>query len=165
MQRAGERADVRFIVFPAAVHAGEQRRLRNIRQQEVRGECKRLHFLHIQGVKARVQPAVIGHRGINDARPAGYQQRVHNVPDMGDLPAAAEVAGIHRIKAKMRALPVLRNGGYVRRQVAERIARKAAGMRGEHRRGKHRRFHAACREHRQCHRERALAHAGDVLHR
>ena len=41
----------------------------------------------------------------------------------------------------------------------------SAGVRGEHCRGQHRRFHAARRQNRQRHRERALAHTGDVLHR
>ena len=85
---------------------------------------------------------------------------------MGDLLAAAEIAGVHRVEAEPLFLPMLRNGGHVRRQVAERIAREAsAGVRGEHCRGQHRRFHAARRQNRQRHRERALAYTGDVLHR
>ena len=166
MQRGGELFNIRLVIFFAVLHAGEQRRLRDIRKKDVRRERQRLHFLHERGIKPRIELSVIGHGGINDARAARHEQRVHDVPDMGDLLAAAEIAGVHRVEAEPLFLPMLRNGGHVRRQVAERIAREAsAGVRGEYCRGQHRRFHAARRQNRQRHRERALAHAGDVLHR
>lgn len=80
------------------------------------------------------------------------------------LCAIGQIAGIHGVEFHVQPPPVRQIGAHQIRQIYAGNAVEPARMRGEHRGGHGASLHAHRREHGQHHRERAAAHAAQIVH-
>ena len=123
------------------------------------------HGRNVIVVKACVQFTVIRHSRIDDLNAARNDKGVHDALHHLYLLCRAEVSGIQGVKGDPLPHPMVEDGRNIIRQVAIGVALEVTRrVRGEHGRGQNGRFHAAGRQDGKCHRQRALAHAGNVLH-
>ena len=156
-------ADPGFVIAVAILGVGQEAGFGDVRQDDVGGEGKGFHGLHIFMVKGGIKLPVIRHGGIYNAGAAGSGERCNDVFDVVDLAGAAEITRINTVKQNAFLFPVFGDGRDVVGQVTDRKTGKAGRMGGEHGRRENTGFKACRRQNRQGDRERTLPDTGNIL--
>ena len=143
--------------------AGQQRRLRDVRRDDVRAREQAAEGCAHTVVNLGVIAAVVSHDRVDHDQGVRRGDAVERLCEQLRLLGRGEVAGIDPVDARADALPVVRNGQHIVRQVAERPAGELARVRAEHGRGDAGALHARGGDDRQRHGQRALAEPGQIV--
>ena len=128
--------DVCLVVALAVFASGEERRLGDVRNQNISRSAKGLHRLDVVHIEDRIELAVVRHCGVNDADAILGSHSRKDALNVSDLLDAAEVTRVDRAELDIFLLPMRLNRGHIVGEVAEGESAEAARVGGEHGGGK-----------------------------
>ena len=162
-QTGDQSVNVGLVILGAVLHTGQEACLGDVGKQVVCTGAELLHLLHKGHVKSGIQLSVVGHCRVNYHQAALSSGSGNDVLHIFDLLCGTQITGVNTVEGQPLLLPVGTDTGHILRQITEREAGKAHGMGGQDCRGQHAGFNTAGRDNGQGNRQRALAHAGNIL--
>ncbi len=123
------------------------------------------HFRGKGFVEGGVEAAVVPHYGIHQDDGIFVGKIGGHFFHELHLTEGAQVTGVNGVKSHLQGLPVADHGNDVLRQIPDGVAGEASGVGGEDSGGQDGALHGGGGDNGERHRQRAFAHAGNVVNR
>ena len=153
---------VGLVVLGAVFLAQEQGSLGEVGHDDVGTVAQAAHLQWEVVVEARIEFAAVAHHGVHDAQGTLVGNLLHDAEDVGNL-CLGDVTGVEGVECNVLLLPLSKDVGHLVGEVEEGPGGVACRVVGKHRAGQYAALYSASGDDGQCHGERALAYAGNVL--